>query len=434
MNWDCLAGDEPLVWRTDACVSRRELLRTATCVAAKMPGHRFAVNLCEARENFLITFVASIIARQVQLLPSARTPGAIAELTERYPDNYCVTDGMILAWCAQRDAGDVPPPAIADDDRPIMAAFTSGSTGASQPHEKAFRALRASATLNSTVVRAAAGLRAQAYASIVGTVPSHHMYGVELTVLMPLLAGMSVHAGRPLFPADVAAALASTSLPRILVSTPLHLRALADAELDFPAMDLVVSATAPLDQSLAARIESRLNAPLLEMFGATETCVFASRRTAREQHWQLYEGVGIEPADESTRVSAPWFAREQILPDVLESRGPRDFVLRGRHSDMIEVAGKRASLSDIARRICSVPGVEDAVAFQTQNAAGTVSRVAALVVSRGVTERQIATALAATLDAVFLPRPLVLVDNIPRDAVGKVSRARLLALARSRSA
>jgi acyl-coenzyme A synthetase/AMP-(fatty) acid ligase len=100
---------------------------------------------------------------------------------------------------------------------------------------------------------------------------------------------------------------------------------------------------------------------------------------------------------------------------------------------MVEVAGKRASLSDITRRICAVPGVEDAVAFQPDSAAGTVSRVAALVVARGVTERQIVMALGATVDAAFIPRPLMLVDQIPRDAVGKISRAGLLALAESRS-
>jgi acyl-coenzyme A synthetase/AMP-(fatty) acid ligase len=50
------------------------------------------------------------------------------------------------------------------------------------------------------------------------------------------------------------------------------------------------------------------------------------------------------------------------------------------------------------------------------------------VVSRGVSAKQIVAHLTAGLDAVFLPRPLVLVDRIPRDAVGKVSRAKLLEL------
>ena len=143
--------------------------------------------------------------------------------------------------------------------------------------------------------------------------------------------------------------------------------------------------------------------------------------------------MDIEPQESTTRVRAAWFEREQVLHDVLELRGPREFVLRGRLSDVIEVAGKRASLLDITRRICAIPGVEDAVAFQPDGAAGTVSRVAALVVGKGITERQITTALAATLDPAFIPRPLLLVEQIPRDAVGKISRARLLALAGSRS-
>jgi acyl-coenzyme A synthetase/AMP-(fatty) acid ligase len=210
-----------------------------------------------------------------------------------------------------------------------------------------------------------------------------------------------------------------------------HLRALAESGITMPALDLIVSATAPLDPGLASQVESRLGAPLLEMFGSTETCVFGTRRTARESQWKLYDGVSLEPLTETTRVSARWFEKPQLLQDVLERRGDSGFVLLGRNSDLVEVAGKRASLADITRRLCAVPGVEDAVAFQPDSAAsGVANRVAAVVVSRGVGAREIGSALAGTLDAVFVPRPLVLVERIPRDAVGKVSRAQLLELTR----
>jgi acyl-coenzyme A synthetase/AMP-(fatty) acid ligase len=270
---------------------------------------------------------------------------------------------------------------------------------------------------------------------VIGTVPAHHMYGIELTVLLPLFAGMSVHAERPLFPADVAAALAQPARPRLLVSTPLHLRALAESGLTFPDIDLIVSATAPLDPALARLVEQRLRAPLLEMFGSTETCVFGTRRTAQQEVWQLYDGITLEPDTASTRVSAAWYERPQQLQDVLELRGARGFVALGRNADLVEVAGKRASLADITRRLCAIAGVEDAVAFQPDAmVAGVANRVAALVVSRGPNARQIARELAGGLDAVFVPRPLLLVDRIPRDAVGKVSRARLLELARGADA
>jgi acyl-coenzyme A synthetase/AMP-(fatty) acid ligase len=203
---------------------------------------------------------------------------------------------------------------------------------------------------------------------------------------------------------------------------------------EFPEIDLIVSATAPLDPALARTVESRLRAPLLEMFGSTETGAFASRRTVRDQEWRLYGGVTLDTEPGGTRVSADWFERPQQLHDVVERRGAGGFVLVGRDADLVEVAGKRASLADITRRICAVAGVEDAVAFQPEAASGLAARVAAVVVSRGASARQIADQLAASVDAAFVPRPLVLVDRIPRDPVGKISRAQLLELARGTSA
>jgi acyl-coenzyme A synthetase/AMP-(fatty) acid ligase len=429
-----MSAAEAFLWRGATPVSRAQFLRDAASIAARLPAGPNLFNLCEQREAFLLAFAASVLARRTQLMPSARTDAALAELAAGYGQPACIRDEDIQRWRenAAAPAGEVTFTA-ADDDHPLLVGFTSGSTGASQPHAKTWRMLLASARLNSGAMRATLGLEADAPMSIVGTVPSHHMYGLELTVLLPLLAHSSVHAERPLFPADVSAALSQPVAPRVLVSTPLHLRALAESGISFPAIDLIVSATAPLDAALARHVESRLGAPLLEMFGATETFVFADRRTARQQEWRLYDGVEIHPDSGSTRVSAAWFARAQQLQDVLEPRGARGFTLLGRNSDLVEVAGKRASLADITRRLCAIAGVEDAVAFQPEAGSGAVNRVAAVVVSRGADARQIAEQLAQTLDAVFVPRPLVLVPRIPRDHVGKVSRAQLLELVRRAS-
>jgi len=410
---------------------RDSFLRDAAAVAASLPANQYFINLCEQRETFLLLFAASLIARRIQLMPAARGETALAELQADYPDSAIAADEDVRRWRAQGTPSTETPQFVPEDARLVMIGFTSGSTGKSQAHAKRWRALAHSARLNSAAIRATLGLAPDAPLSVLGTVPSHHMYGIELTVLLPLFAGMSLHGEKPLFPADVAAALAQPARPRLLVSTPLHLRALAESGLTFPELDLIVSATAPLDPALARLVESRLRAPLLEMFGSTETCVFATRRTAQQDVWKIYDGITLETGADSTQVFAPWYERPQKLMDVLERRGADGFVALGRNSDLVEVAGKRASLADITRRLCAVNGVEDAVAFQPEAAAaGVANRVAAVVVSRGVSAREIATQLAASLDAVFLPRPLVLVDRIPRDAVGKVSRARLLELTR----
>jgi acyl-coenzyme A synthetase/AMP-(fatty) acid ligase len=423
------AAREALVWRGGVPIPRETLLGEAAVVAAALPAGRYVINLCESREAFVILFAASIVAGRIQLMPAARGETALAEMRAEYPDSACAGDEDVQRWRAGSTAGAVPKLVPEDDDRLVMMGFTSGSTGKSQAHSKRWRALANSARLNSAAIRSALGLAPGDPLSVIGTVPAHHMYGIELTVLLPLFAGMSVHADRPLFPADVAAVLAQPVRPRLLVSTPLHLRALAESGLTFPDIDLIVSATAPLDPALARLIEARLRAPLLEMFGSTETCVFATRRTSQQDVWKTYDGIALETGADSTRVSAAWYERPQQLMDVLERRGTDSFVALGRNSDLVEVAGKRASLADITRRLCAVPGVEDAVAFQPNGAAaGVANRVAAVVVSRGASARQIAAELSASLDAVFLPRPLVLVDRIPRDAVGKVSRATLLEL------
>ncbi len=428
------AARDALVWRGSTPQVRTTLLREAAAIADALPRAAYLFNLCEQRECFVLAFAAGMIGGRTQLMPAARGETALNELRAEYPDSVSITDEDVLRLRIGPRPAAAPDLVPADDDRLVMIGFTSGSTGKSQPHRKHWRALAASARLNSTAIRGALGLPADAPISVIGTVPAHHMYGIELTVLLPLFAGMNVHADRPLFPADVAVALAQPARPRLLVSTPLHLRALAESGLTFPDIDLIVSATAPLDPALARLVEERLRAPILEMFGSTETCVFATRRTAQQDVWRIYDGISIAAGADSTQVSAGWYERPQKLMDVLEPRGPAGFIALGRNSDLVEVAGKRGSLADITRRLMAVPGVEDAMAFQPDGAApGVANRVAAVVVSRGVGAREISARLSEGLDAAFLPRPLVLVERIPRDAVGKVSREKLLEFVRGRA-
>jgi acyl-coenzyme A synthetase/AMP-(fatty) acid ligase len=170
---------------------------------------------------------------------------------------------------------------------------------------------------------------------------------------------------------------------------------------------------------------------VLEFFGSTETCVVATRRTARESAWQPYAGVELVPQAAGTTVSAPWLPEPVVLQDVLELRSDGAFVVVGRNADMVEVAGKRASLEDLTRRLMSVPGVTDAVVFQPEAIRpGHVRRLAALAVAEGLTEAAIISALAPLMDPVFLPRPLLLVERLPRNEVGKLPRDQLLAAIR----
>ena len=424
-----------LAWRDGQPVSAAQFLAHVRQVAAGLPAASAAVNLCEDRYAFLVAFCAIVLRGQVNLLPSSRAPQAVDEVMAAHPGCYALGEQALdpapagyhrLPWPSATAAGDgIAWPEI-PADQVVAIGYTSGSTGMPSANPKTWRSFHASNAGNLAMLRAAVG---QDFTAI-ATVPPQHMYGMEMSVLLPLLGGISVHAGRPFFPADVAAALAEVPAPRVLVSTPVHLRALVESGIALPPLAAMVSATAPMPPELAQAAEERFGAPLLEVFGSTETCVFASRRTTREEDWTLYADVHLHPQPDGTQVSAPQLDAPRLLADIVSlSSDGRAFRLRGRQADMLEIAGKRASLGDLTRRLLAIPGVQDGVVFQLEDEDTLgVHRVAALAVAPGLDEHAILDTLRRAIDPVFLPRPLLKVGALPRNETGKLPRAALLEL------
>jgi acyl-coenzyme A synthetase/AMP-(fatty) acid ligase len=199
--------------------------------------------------------------------------------------------------------------------------------------------------------------------------------------------------------------------------------------MELPPMAGIVSATAPLDRELAAAAEARFGCEVREVFGSTETCVIARRRTAREDAWTPLPGVQVQPQPDGSLVHALHLATPVALADLVEVDGDGRFVLRGRQADLLEIAGKRASLGDLTRQLQAVPGVLDGVVFQLDpNEAGGVRRIAALAVAPGIDETEILRALRRGIDPVFLPRPLKRVAALPRNETGKLPHAALVQL------
>jgi acyl-coenzyme A synthetase/AMP-(fatty) acid ligase len=430
------APDRVYAWHEGRAIPAAEFLAHARALAARWPADVRVVNICEQRYHFLVGFAAALLRGGATVLPPSRAPAIVEEMLRTHEGSLACDDGDVRAAID----GAAAPPVVDLPLGPIAAiGHTSGSTGAPQAHPKTWEAFvhtarRDLARIREAIEEAAAESNDPSLAtrapSIVATVPSQHMYGMELTVMVPLAFHASVHGGRPLFATEVAAALAEVPAPRVLVTTPAHLKITMDAIGDdeaWPSIAAIVSATAPLDPALAAAAERRLGTRMVEMFGATETFVFAARRTAHTEWWTPQEDVIVESVDDGTRVTTPWLAEPRVIQDVVELDGGR-FRVIGRNADLIDVAGKRASLADLTRKLCAVPGVVDAVAFQLDRAgASSVRRVAALVVAPGLDAEAIRRELARFVDPVFLPRPLVLVDALPRNEVGKLPRERLLA-------
>jgi acyl-coenzyme A synthetase/AMP-(fatty) acid ligase len=424
-----------VAWRDGAAVSAAQFLDHVRQVAAHLPAATATVNLCENRYMFLVAFCAIVLRGQTNLLPSSRAPQAVDEVMAAHPGCHVLGDlpldpappryQLMAPLEAVAECTDFVLPLI-DADQVVAIGYTSGSTGTPSANPKTWRSFHASTAGNLRMLQAELGPRFE----VVATVPPQHMYGIEMSVLLPMLGDVGIHAGRPFFPADVAAALAQVPAPRVLVTTPVHLRALVDSGVALPPLAAMVSATAPLSGDLARAAEQRFGAPLLEVFGSTETCVFASRRAGAQEEWSLFDGVHLHPQPDGTLVDAPQLDRPVALADLVSLHdGGRRFRLRGRHADLLEIAGKRASLADLTRRLLAIPGVRDGVMLQLDDAdAIGVRRIAAVVVAPGLDEHAILDALRRAIDPLFLPRPLRLVDALPRNETGKLPRAALLAL------
>lgn len=418
------AAERPLLWRQGEAISARQFLSQAQALAARLPDAPNLINLCEDRGHFMVAFAAALIAGRCTLLPPSRAPRVVAEIAQSHGP-AAILDDLDVAAIAVGGNGACAfhPPAI-DPERIVVVGFTSGSTGRPKANAKTWRAFTAGTRLNRLAFESAGS----AAMNVLATVPSQHMYGMETCVLLPLLADAAIAIERPLFPLDLIQALERLPRPRLLVTTPVHLRAFVTAGLDYPQADLIVSATAPLSTELAQAAERSFRAPLLEVFGSTETCVIGHRRSAAASNWQLYPSLRLQPVAEGTYVHAPYYQAPVLLHDHVRVLKDGQFIVEGRCQDMVEIAGKRASLGDIAQRLLAIPGVEDATVIQSSQGGCGVQRLLAFVVAPGIDDAGILSALRPSLDPAFVPRRLVRVERLPRNETGKLRHADLTAL------
>lgn len=433
-----LAHDSPgaiIAYRDGRAIDVTRFLEEALALAQRLPPTRHVFNACTDRYGFAVGFAACLISERVSLLPSTHAPEVIRRLEAFAPDVLCLTDradcDIALPRWRLRAA---PPrrvpvneaalevPRIADE-RLAAIVFTSGSTGTPLPHRKTWWRL-------AQCVRHAADrldLAAQRW-TLVGTVPAQHMYGFESTVLLALVGGHAFAAERPFYPADIAATLEAAPRPRALITTPLHLRTLLAAGLALPALDLIVSATAPLSAELATEAEQRFGARLIEIYGSTETGQIASRRTASEAAFRLWPDVRLRVEGDVACAEGGHIEQTTTLCDVIEPRGADEFLLEGRTADLVNVAGKRSSLGYLNAQLLAIPGVIDGTFFWPDlkpSSVTEVTRLAAAVVAPELSAATLIERLRERIDPAFLPRPLLLVDELPRNATGKLPRRAL---------
>lgn len=446
--------DSPLAWlskplnglpvdETGQEVSRSQFLTHVIALAEHLPDKSHALNLCDNRYLFLVAAWAVILREQTNLLPPNKNATTQHQLSQRYEYSYAIHDGLSelderihaldisgLDWSLRNFDGHVPSITL---DHLAIISFTSGSTGESKPNLKTWRAIEQSSAINAVNMLP----DSEQIFYHLATVPGQHMWGLETSVMLPVFANACLVDARPMFPKDIVDVLNRMPKPAALISTPLHLRALNTAYNDVPIapkITNVLCATAPLNNGLAAQVESTFGATLREVYGCSEVGSMAVRRTAKTDAWRKFEGLNFtHDADGSTKVSASYLPAPVTLEDELQAVDGGKFKLAGRITDQIKIAGKRGSLSEVNAVLSRFDGALDGVVIFPEQDRLVPRLVALVVLQEGADKSNLRDHFREFVDAAFVPRPIYIVDSLPREENGKLAKDKLTKLYQSLS-
>ncbi|HWA36713.1 MAG TPA: AMP-binding protein [Burkholderiales bacterium] len=314
--------------------------------------------------------------------------------------------------------------------------FTSGSSGEPKRIEKSLAQLETEGEVLEMTWGAALGS-----ATMVATVPHHHIYGLLFRLVWPLGAGRPFDAALCSDPQLLAGALARTG-EAALVSTPAHLvrfPELVPLESLGRGLKRIFSSGGPLPAATGVEYHRRLGRAPTEVYGSTESGGVGWREqdgSADCDAWRPFPRLALRrESDGALSLRSPYLADESWLTmgDAIELLPDGRFRLRGRLDRVVKIEGKRISLPEIEEALRRDPRVADAAVVPLP---GSRESLGAVVVARDAVTEQGRRALAAALregllerfERVLVPRQFRFVSRLPADERGKTTATQLVAL------
>jgi len=415
--------------------SAAQLLRDVAAVRAALPpgpaaGDELLV-ICQDRYRFAVGLLAAWQAGYGVALPPNGAPETVRTLSHRPGvrgllhdiDGGEGLDLRALAAAAGAPAGE--PIAPIDPARRVATLYTSGSTGDHQACPKVASQLLGEAASQVRTFGLPPGAR------FCATVPGHHIYGLLYSVLAPLMCGGAFLRETPFHAETLGAALERHGCD-VLVSVPTHLRGLEVLE-RFPSVARVFSSAGMLPAQTARMLLGKFGMRVTNIFGSSETGGIAWRDDP-DAVWTPFPGVTVSAGEEARLLlDSPFLAPDTPRPTpcgdrvALEPDGA--FRLLGRFDGVVKVGGKRVALAEVEQRVLALPGVRDAAATAVDVSGARGQEVwLAVAGDERVTAGAIKDALRGWLEASVLPRRIKVVDAIPREENGKITRRRLRAM------
>lgn len=338
-----------------------------------------------------------------------------------------------------------------DANCPLLLVYTSGTTGRPKG-----AVLRQEALLwNGVMSHHMHDMRAEDH--ILTVLPFFHVGGlnIQTTPALHIGATVSIHAR---FAPDATLKAFAQDRPTLTVLVPATIQAVIEhpqwATTDVSSLRAVSTGSTQVPVPLIDAIEAR-GVPVLQVYGSTETCPVAvysriggdlSRKTSTglpgllcearivDEHAQdVPPGVAGEVLVRGPNVFFEYWGNEAATSDVLRNGwyhtgdiGTRDaagyFFIHDRKKNMIISGGENIYPAEVERVLHDHPGVAEAAVIGRPDPKWQEVPVAYVVRRTGVAcdADGVIAHLSAQLARFKVPREIVFVDTLPRNALGKV--------------
>lgn len=379
---------------------------------------------------------------------------ARSELTGPWLSHTLAADGS-GSWAELSASGLEPPdpPPLGPDDGAALL-YTSGTTGRPKGALLSHGNLRHNAQV---LVDAWGFGRDDVQLHVL---PLFHTHGLFVAVHCALASGSSLELHQAF---DVEQTL--DALPRctVMMGVPTHYtRLLADPRFGRESVSnvrLLVSGSAPMSASLHEQVAARTGLSVLERYGMTETAMLTSNPLEGVRKpgsvGPALPGVRLRVVDDAgtalsgdeighvqvrgPNVFAGYWGRPELASETftadgwfrtgdlgrLDADGYLELV--GRSKDLVISGGLNVYPKDVERVLDEVAGVVESAVVGLPDA-DLGERVVAAVVVRESTDFDsdtVRSRLRQSLAPYQVPKQITVVDGLPRNAMGKVEKARL---------
>lgn len=428
-----LTPPELIGWRRREPVTGAEFIEQAGrwhAAFAAHPGQRFALFFQDS-----LSFAAALFglwqSGKQAWLPGDLTPASRQALASRVDAIACdlsqVPELPRIEPAATALAASKP----LDPKACQLVVFTSGSTGEPQALPKRLCQLFDEISAQEQAFGAAVP-----GAVVLASVSHQHIYGLLFRILWPLVTGRPLQAQAVVVLEDLAE-LTPPGARAILIASPAHLSRLP--ALEARGVEQVFSSGAPLpDTALPDCLRVFGHAPI-EVYGSSETggVAWRQRNPGSPTHWQALPGVEWRIEDERLWLRSPHLQSAEWAPSADRAVPVGEgFELRGRADHIVKIAEKRVSLAAVEAALRASPLLADLRLVPL-----TLPREQLGVVAvpseagwqlhdekgRRALAESLRSSLAEVVERVVLPRRMRFLPELPVNAQGKSTQARLLA-------